>query len=262
MVRRTDPKDDNWQYVKDAKKRKQIQDRLAQRARRQRLRQAKVDSTLQPRDTSTTQTRTPISSQSDSSPDGRVWRTNQSLIPYNGASLSGPSSTDVVDPNLQVWDLNPSLEDLLDYGPDTSDHSPPESSILDAGIFATLSPLAQPNTPYTVFSALYINGQILGIPCATTYSSRTPPPTPSTPLPLHATDAQRLIVHPRWFDRFPFPKMRDSLIKLQGVIDEEEIIKDLFTTPSWVIIEGRACWDPRAWKMEKEWAKKWGWLMY
>jgi hypothetical protein len=34
MVRRTDPKDDEWQDVTDAKKRKQIQDRLAQRARR------------------------------------------------------------------------------------------------------------------------------------------------------------------------------------------------------------------------------------
>ncbi|RYN43833.1 hypothetical protein AA0113_g5551 [Alternaria arborescens] len=34
MVRRTDPKDDEWRNVRDAKKRKQIQDRLAQRARR------------------------------------------------------------------------------------------------------------------------------------------------------------------------------------------------------------------------------------
>jgi hypothetical protein len=34
MVRRTDPKEDDWQHVTDAKKRKQIQDRLAQRARR------------------------------------------------------------------------------------------------------------------------------------------------------------------------------------------------------------------------------------
>lgn len=70
-----------------------------------------------------------------------------------------------------------------------------------------------------------------------------------------------MIVHPRWIDRLPFPRLRDTLIKLRGVIDEEEILKDIFVMPSWTIMTGRACWDPRAWVMEKEWADKWGWLM-
>ena len=34
MVIRTTPEEDEWKNVRDAKKRKQIQDRLAQRARR------------------------------------------------------------------------------------------------------------------------------------------------------------------------------------------------------------------------------------
>ena len=34
MARKTDPSADDWRNVEDAKKRKQIQDRLAQRARR------------------------------------------------------------------------------------------------------------------------------------------------------------------------------------------------------------------------------------
>ena len=127
--------------------------------------------------------------------------------------------------------------------------------------YRKFSPLAQPNHPFTVFSALYINGELQGIPCATTYSARTPSPTPSIPLPLHPTEMQLMIVHPRWIDRLPFPRMRDSLIKLRGVVDEEEILKDIFTMPSWTITPGQACWDPRAWKMEKEWAGKWGWLM-
>lgn len=73
---------------------------------------------------------------------------------------------------------------------------------------------------------------------------------------------QRLVMHPRWIDRLPFPRMRDSLIKLQGVINEEELIRDLFTMPSWTIVEGGASWDPRGWMMEEFWAKKWGWLMF
>ncbi|KAJ4363081.1 hypothetical protein N0V83_010201 [Neocucurbitaria cava] len=245
MVRRTDPKDDNWLYVKDAKKRKQIQDRLAQRARRKE------------------QTRNTSQSQSDSSPDQDNWETDQSLIPYHAPSTS--SAEAAIDPSLEIEGLNISgAEDLLEYDATTNTLPLPSTpSILNEGIYLPLlSPLSQPNTPFTVFSALYINGKILGIRCATTYSSRTPPPTPDIPLPLHATDTQRLILHPRWFDRFPFPKMRDSLIKLQGVIDEEELVKDIFTMPSWRIVEGRACWDPRAWKMEREWATKWGWLMY
>lgn len=70
-----------------------------------------------------------------------------------------------------------------------------------------------------------------------------------------------MIVHPRWIDRLPFPKMRDRLIELRGVVDEEEILGDLFTMPSWRIEEGGESWEPSAWKMEEGWAAKWGWLM-
>jgi hypothetical protein len=55
--------------------------------------------------------------------------------------------------------------------------------------------------------------------------------------------------------------MRDSLIRLRGVVDEEELLKDLFTMPSFRIDGGGEAWDPRAWKMESEWEGKWGWLM-
>jgi hypothetical protein len=145
----------------------------------------------------------------------------------------------------------------------------PEPGILDLDLthapypksYATPSPLIQISTPYTVFSALYINGDIQGITCAISYSSRTPMPKPHIPLPLHPTELQQMIVHPRWFDRLPFPRMRDSLIRLRGVLDEEELCKDFFTMPSFTIEMGYACWDPSGWRMEREWEKKWGWLM-
>jgi hypothetical protein len=59
--------------------------------------------------------------------------------------------------------------------------------------------------------------------------------------------------------------MRDSLIKLIGAIDEEELVRDLFTMPSFRIENTRrgesAAWDPGAWRMEEVWRAKWGFLM-
>lgn len=56
--------------------------------------------------------------------------------------------------------------------------------------------------------------------------------------------------------------MRDSLIRLVGVIDEEELIRDVFTMPSWRIEGGeKSAWEPGKWRMEREWREKWGWLM-
>jgi hypothetical protein len=54
--------------------------------------------------------------------------------------------------------------------------------------------------------------------------------------------------------------MRDNAINLSSFIDEEEFERDLFTKPSFSIRPGAASWDPTAWKMEKSFAQKWGFL--
>lgn len=128
---------------------------------------------------------------------------------------------------------------------------------------------SQPSRPLNVLSALYMNGLILGLTCSSGSSSRSPMPSPHHPLPLHPTQTQMHTVHPQWYDRLPFPRMRDSLIRLMGVVDEEDLIKDLYLMPSWRIEVGdgdgadweRRCWDPRFWVMEEGWRDKWGWLM-
>jgi hypothetical protein len=69
-------------------------------------------------------------------------------------------------------------------------------------------------------------------------------------------------VHFQWIDRLPFPKLRDSLIRLQGVVDLDEFLNDIFVAPSFSIRKGAESWDPRGWSMEGAWAKKWGWLFF
>ncbi len=56
--------------------------------------------------------------------------------------------------------------------------------------------------------------------------------------------------------------MRDNLITLTGIMDEDEFLKDMFSMESFSIKPGNPSWDPAGWVMEKRFSKKWGYLFY
>lgn len=114
----------------------------------------------------------------------------------------------------------------------------------------------------SVYCALYVNGSIMGISCSIPVTELSPRFGPEIPDSLQPTALQLTIPHPRWMDRFPFPKMRDNMITLRGIIDEEEFFADLFCLDSFEIKSGAAAWDPASWKMGKDFAKKWGYLFF
>lgn len=120
----------------------------------------------------------------------------------------------------------------------------------------------EPHYPLTVLGALFINGQLLGMTCGAPVAAKSLPVSPDVPLSLHPTATQLLIIHFTGIDRFPFPKMRDNVINMSAVIDEEEFSRDLFLMPSFSITPGAAPWDPKAWSIEKPFADKWGFLFY
>jgi Domain of unknown function (DUF3425) len=140
--------------------------------------------------------------------------------------------------------------------------SPPQSApccfCLDRG--PTLS--YELSFPPTIFSALFFNGQILGITTCTLVPAKSPPVSDDVPPPLRPTDLQLLTIHLRGIDSFPFSRMRDNMINMTAIFDENDFTRDLFTTPSFSITPGAATWDPRAWKIEKPFADKWGFLFY
>jgi hypothetical protein len=123
------------------------------------------------------------------------------------------------------------------------------------------SPTISPPAPITVLGALYINGRILGLTCSGSVPGKSVPVSDDIPRPLHPTELQLTTIHARWIDRIPIPRMRDNMITLFGVLEDEEIIADIFTQPSFFITPGLASWDPRAWKIEKPFADKWGYLL-
>ncbi|QGA17465.1 hypothetical protein EYB26_005136 [Talaromyces marneffei] len=98
-----------------------------------------------------------------------------------------------------------------------------------------------------VWTALYLNGSIMGLSCSTAYPAKSRPVDPSIPSTLQPTVLQLMTIHPTWIDRFPFPEMRDNLINAISLVEEEDFLRDLFCMSSFKIKPGGATWDPDAW---------------
>ncbi|MCJ1435195.1 hypothetical protein MMC27_004567 [Xylographa pallens] len=220
--------EDEWHNVADAKKRKQIQDKLAQRASRKRLREANTDAKPTLRD-----------------PGTQKSHDTQAVDHCHYTSADPPR---LVSPD--ALDLIPC--DGVITAPVSSSQIP--SSYLSNGQAPTMT--YEPSYPLTVFSALYINGRILGLTTCTPFAAKSSPVSADVPLSLQPTPTQPSTVHHSGIDRSPFSKMRDNYINMTAFIDEEEISHDLFTLPSFSITPGAASWDPAAWKIEQPFTDK------
>ncbi|KAK7418629.1 hypothetical protein QQX98_003818 [Neonectria punicea] len=94
-------------------------------------------------------------------------------------------------------------------------------------------------------------------------------PPPSCSESLRPTPVQLAVKHHPWFDLFPFPRMRDNMLKgfEAGTYDEDELCFDLLHVDSAVeeekpalIVWGQS-WDLRSWEASVAFLKKWGWLI-
>ncbi|PYH34737.1 bZIP transcription factor [Aspergillus neoniger CBS 115656] len=82
------------------------------------------------------------------------------------------------------------------------------------------------------------------------------------PHSLRPTALQRATPHHPWLDVFPFPSMRDNLIRAGDDLDDDELCHDL--TASWDTRSSNATllvwgtpWDPGNWEVTEDFAKKW-----
>ncbi|KAG9233575.1 hypothetical protein BJ875DRAFT_402796 [Amylocarpus encephaloides] len=227
MPRRVEKHEDNWYGVSDPKKRKQIQDRLAQRARRLRLaeQQARKDF-------------------DSSSSDG-------SLLVVVGSPKRRNVTSSFIDPRLsRSLTLTNSLSNSFPTPP------------IDLSRETTHIPL--PYNSHDICAALFHNGLILQIPCSSTAIACSKPALVQCPPSLIPSQLQLTIVHFQWIDRFPLPRMRDRMIELEDQYSAEDFLGDLFTGAAgraFVMKEGGKAWDEASWGVGKGFRRKW-WFLF
>ncbi|KAK4888001.1 hypothetical protein LTR49_028891 [Elasticomyces elasticus] len=220
---------DSWYGVEDHVKRRRIQNRLAQRAHRNRL-------------TTSGNTSRPKILPGHSAP----CRSQHS--PANPE----PSTSTESEQSIQLATPSPTTDALIVSG--TQYAAIPLLSIPEDCVMT--------NVPTAVFAALFNNGAMMGLSCSSNIPHKSLRKGPEIPLPLHPTALQMTTFHVSWIDRFPFAKMRDNLITMTGIIDEEDFLCDLFSMDSFRVKSGEPGWNPNAWIIGKEFGKKWGFLFY
>ena len=86
------------------------------------------------------------------------------------------------------------------------------------------------------------------------------------PSSLRPTLLQRTAAHHPWLDFFPFPAVRDNLIRAGDAYDDEQLCIDLMgfcNAPSektGLLIWGEP-WNPRGWEVTESFVRKWAWVI-
>lgn len=117
-----------------------------------------------------------------------------------------------------------------------------------------------PRGSISVYTALYNNSRILGIPCSCTAASKSRPAGPHIPFSLRPIPLQLETVHYELIHRFPFPSMRYNMIYLFDLYNIEDFVADLFMTSTFTLKPGGESWDPRVWRVDADFKAKWGFL--
>ena len=101
------------------------------------------------------------------------------------------------------------------------------------------------------------------------FSTATPAqadPGAAIPPCLVPTALQRAVPHHPWVDVFPFPGLRDNLIRAGSRLDDDEFCHDV--TGFWDTRRSDATflvwgtpWEPQNWEVTEEFVRKWGWLL-
>jgi len=86
-------------------------------------------------------------------------------------------------------------------------------------------------------------------------------------LSLQPSRLQMTVEHHPWIDLFPFPEMRDNILRIGSDYDDAPLCHDLVENHSCpgdstgLIVWGDP-WIPSNWEVSEDFAIKWGWVVY
>lgn len=86
------------------------------------------------------------------------------------------------------------------------------------------------------------------------------------PASLQPTTLQKVAPHHPWLDIFPFPSIRDNLIRKGKDLDDDELCHDLMgfwdtRRPNATLLIWGLAWDPSNWEVTEPFARKWAWVL-
>ena len=241
--------EDTWFGVEDKRLRKRIQDRLAQRSRRNRLKENR---------SLAAESR----SESIRGNGGKVSESSKAIQAAKEATGDSDHATASALNKRNSRQSHTSTEkgsQELDVVHATDFRTTRnEDNTLTSSPSRTLFP--DPNT--SVFAALFTNGVLLGMQCSQCRIEKSRITGYTVPSSLIPTLLQLEVPHPMFIDRFPFQKFRDNFIYFALLIDVEQFLSDLFNLPSFALTPGGQSWDPSVWRIGPQFEERWGYLFY